>query len=304
MRLSRPFIGLASAATTLTLAFAACNPDATAPGKQQVPALTAPEAQSIGREAAGEVQSVASSFTVGDLFGSAFDPAFAPPATSPTGLCPSISPFPPVDSDSDRVPDDVTLTFTLPDCHFARADGASLDITGTIEISDPTPTTHDFGLRVAFGNLQRQYTAPGGDSHLRRLSGVRQLLKTATEFTGVDSTDAHFESTHDGSGDFNKAWVVDFKVDDGQSFGWDRHLPSGTLTVNGTSTRTRGDVTRSLEVTTLTGLHFDATCTAEQKFDAGELQIVLTGFEHSGTIDVKFTACGVDPTITFTPATT
>src|SRR5437899_1310835 len=104
MRLSRPFIGLASAASALTLAFAACNPDTTAPGKQQVPALTAPEAQSIGLEAAGEVQSVASSFTVGDLFGSAFDPAFASPATAPTGMCPSISPFPPVDSESDRLP--------------------------------------------------------------------------------------------------------------------------------------------------------------------------------------------------------
>jgi hypothetical protein len=289
------------------LALAACSRDAGPTAIQEPLPIGAAEAQAIGRETAGEIGGMASSFTVGDLFLFGFEfgevDAFggsSAPALSPTAICPTITPMPPVDADSDRVPDELMLTFTLPECSFSH-DGGTLEVTGTIHITDPTPATHDIAHRVEFGDLQKKVTLSDGNFFLRRLAGARQLLRTDAGFSAVDSTTGTFESSHDGSSSLAKAWVVSFLADAGaSSFQEDWHLPSGTFTINGSTTRTRGGLTRSLTVQTVTPLHFDATCAAEPKFTAGELVITLTGVEHSGTIHVVFTGCGVPPTVTMT----
>jgi len=288
------------------LALAACNRDGAPTFNREPLPISAAEAQAIGRETAGELGGMASSFTVGDLFlfgfefGSVSEGGFSAPIASPTAMCPTITPLPPVDADSDRVPDDLTLSFTLPDCSFSR-DGATLEVTGTIHITDPTPTTHDIAHRVEFGDLQKKLTLADGNFFLRRLSGARQLLRSAGGFSAVDSTTGSFESSRDSSSSLAKAWVASFVADSGAtSFHEEWRLPSGTFTINGSTTRTRGSLTRSLSVETVTPVHFDATCIAEPKFTAGEVVITRTGFEHSGTIHIVFTGCGVPPTITMT----
>lgn len=289
------------------LALAACNRDGSGPTALREPLpISAAEAQAIGRETAGEVAGMASSFTVGDLFLFGFEFAsvseggFIAPVASPTAMCPTITPMPPVDADSDRVPDDLTLSFTLPECSFSH-DGGTLEVTGTIHITDPTPTTRDIAHRVEFGDLQKKFTLTGGDFFLRTLSGARQLLRSAGGFSAIDSTTGTFESSHDSASTLAKAWVASFVADSGaSSFHEEWHLPSGTFTVNGSTTRTRGSLTRSLSVQTVTPLHFDATCAAEQKFTTGEVVITRVGFEHSGTIHIVFTGCGLPPTITMT----
>jgi len=282
----------------LALVAAGCSPDRpAAPGG--TPSLSDAEAQVVGHEVAGEVEDVAGSFTLGGLlvpsFPSAGIAASGPILPSAAGTCPTISPNPPMDADSDRIPDDVTISFTLPDCSFTR-DGATFQITGSIHITDLSPT--DFGIRVVFDNLDHKFTRTGGASFESNLNGARQVLRSASTFDLHDSTTVDLTSSEHGAAQLAKAWVVSFTADAGETFDGLRRLPSGNLTVNGNMSRTHGTESHSFSVTTVTPLHHDATCLERPAFTAGELLVVKTGPDGTVTIHIVFTGCGVDPTVT------
>jgi len=286
----------------LSLVAAGCATDSAAPTGG--PSLSDAEAQLVGHEVAGEVEDVAGSFTFGDLLVPSFASAgIAPsdPIRLGTSNCPTITPNPPVDADGDHVPDDVTLSFTLPDCSFSR-DGATFQITGSIHITDPSTT--DFGIRIAFTDLEHKFTRATGESFSTSVNGARQVLRSASEFSLHDTTTAAFESSEHGSAQLAKAWLVGFVADAGQTFDQRWHLPSGNLTVNGNMSRTRGTTSHSFAVTTVTPLHHDATCTMRPAFTSGELLVVKTGHDGTVTIHVVFNGCGVEPTVTVERTTT
>jgi hypothetical protein len=210
-------------------------------------------------------------------------------------LVPTLTPNPPVDTDGDRIPDDLTISFTLPDCSFAR-NGATFEITGTIQVTDLSPT--DFGIRVVFTDLKHKLSREGGAFFSSELDGARQVLKSSSEFSLHDSTTVDLESSDHGAAQLAKAWVVGFVADAGQTFDGLRRLPSGNLSVNGSMSRTRGSTIHSFSVTTVTPLHHDATCTERPAFTAGELTLMKTGPDGIVWIDIVFTGCGVDPTVT------
>ncbi len=150
--------------------------------------LSDADAQLVGNQVAGEVEDITGEFTIGSLLVPAFPSAGVAPSagTDPRPAatnCPTITPFPPVDADGDHVPDDVTLSFTLPDCSFTR-DGRTFEITGTIHITDPSTT--QFGVRTAFADFQHKLTGPDGGFFLTRLNGVRQVLRSAAGFSLID----------------------------------------------------------------------------------------------------------------------
>jgi hypothetical protein len=281
----------------LAVLIAACGVEKTSAPRQQT--LSDAEARMVGQEVAGEVEDVAGAFTIGDLLVAEFPSAGVFPTTStdprPAPNCPTITPFPPPDADADRVPDDVTLSFTLPDCSFTR-DGRTLEITGSIHITDPSTT--QFGIRLEFTDLQHKLSGSDGLLFLTRLDGVRQVLRSPAGFSLIDSTDVHRESHERGSADLNKAWVVGFVADAAQTLDHERGLPSGNLTVDGSMTFTHGTVSHSLTVETVTPLHHDATCTVRPRFTSGELNVVKTGPDGTVTIHIVFNGCGEDPTIT------
>src|SRR5258708_8270114 len=107
----------------------ACSPDRPT-AREGSPSLSDAEAQLVGHEVAGEVEDVAGSFTLGGLLVPVFPSAGVAIPRSSTGTCPTITPNLPADADGDRIPDDVTISFTLPDCSFAR-NGATFEITGS-----------------------------------------------------------------------------------------------------------------------------------------------------------------------------
>ncbi|HEV8265533.1 MAG TPA: hypothetical protein VGQ06_11320 [Gemmatimonadales bacterium] len=272
---------------------------ATAPNGTQ--SLSDADARVVGQEVAGEVEDVVGGFTIGGLllpeFPSAGVAASASDEPRPTIHCPTITPFPPADADGDHVPDDVTLTFTLPDCSFTR-DGRTLEITGIVHITDPSTT--EFGVHVEFTAFQHKVTGPAGAFFLTRLNGVRQVLRSAAGFSLIDKTTTDRESSERGTAQLVKDWVVSFVADAGQTVAHERGLPSGDLTVNGSTTWTRGTQSHSLAVETVTPLHHDATCTAHPRFTSGELVVTKTGADGTVTIRIVFNGCGVDPTITVT----
>src|SRR5439155_215529 len=72
----------------------------------------------------------------------------------------------------------------------------------------------------------------------------------------------------------------------------DARLPSGTLSIDGTSTWTRGTNSYSLTVSTDPVLHYNASCTVRPKFDAGTIKTTVTRNGTTSTVTIAFTACG------------
>ena len=60
----------------------------------------------------------------------------------------------------------------------------------------------------------------------------------------------------------------------------------------GTSSWTRGQRSYSLTVTTNPPLHYNASCTAAPRFDAGKLTAVVVRNSQTVTVTIEFTACG------------
>ena len=74
---------------------------------------------------------------------------------------------PPVDSDGDQVPDNFSVTFSLPACHYQDLTD-TYDITGVLSISDPQPGTA--GMALNFG-LQNFKLAFSGSNELAAMDG-------------------------------------------------------------------------------------------------------------------------------------
>ena len=285
--------------TVLGVLAAACT-DSTGPNSQP---LTRAEAQVIASEVADEAAGVASTLTFGDLSSPSLFPSPATgPDVAPTHFpgrpnCPTVTPNPLADSDGDGVPDDATLTYTLPECRFTGPDGGTVELTGTVRITDPSTTAA--GHRAAFTDFQRKFIRPDGNYFLSKLNGVRQVLRSPTGFSAIDQTTAEHESSEHPAGSKTvRDWTVEFVPDPGSTIQLREHLPSGNLTISGSVTRTSGEVTHSFTVATLTPLHFDATCTGHPKFTSGELRLTRTGPRGTVTIRIVFNGCGQEPTVT------
>ncbi|MGH7675517.1 MAG: hypothetical protein ACREMV_09620 [Gemmatimonadales bacterium] len=276
-------------AAPLTLGLAACGREAAGPDTAP---LDQTEALLIGQEIAAEVQDIAGSFEPDGVLGPVFPALALHPLAS--GLCVTFDPADPDDADGDGVPTELTVTF---DCSFSSRE-KTVELTGTVLITDPSAT--DFGFRFEFTELRHRVTY-GEHVRLRQLDGVVQLVRSTTELSIIDQTTTRQESSGRDPVVIAKDWDVHFIVDEGLSFdGW-RRLPSGTLTINGSMVRTRGERSFALEVETVVGLHFDATCEADQKFDGGQLLVTKTGGDRSGTVQIDFTGCGEEPVVTFLP---
>ena len=290
----------------LVLGAAACSSDSSGPESSS--AMSQPEAQDVAADMESQVATVTGSLSLQDFMRPPFPSPlqagyFGPMRFHPMVSCGTVTPNPPVDSDGDNVPDIVTVTFTLPDCHFGGPQGATFDLTGAVTVTDPSATA--VGLRIDFQDLEDKLTLPNGMFFLRTLTGVRQLLADQSGFSAVDSLTSSFESSHRGTASLANAWLVDFTVDQGGSFAPHQPLPSGSFTIDGTTDRTWKHGTKSFTVTTPVPLHFNASCTEEPKLDSGVLHVVFDGPHGAADITLTFTACGVRPTMTLvtTPST-
>src|SRR5690349_3049847 len=163
MRRTRPasfVLGLSSAA--LALALAGCS-DTTTPGTTT---LSAAEVSEIGAAEGDEVEQA-----VGALTTPLADGSIAPTAPG----CATVNDE--TDSDGDLAPDDATYTFALPACSFTGFRGGTLEITGTITLSDPTPAAADLAVTATLTDFAFRYTSPDA---ARTYSAVRNGTRTLT----------------------------------------------------------------------------------------------------------------------------
>jgi hypothetical protein len=85
---------------------------------------------------------------------------------------------------------------------------------------------------------------------------------------------------------------VSFTADVAGTIAPDAALPSGSLSILGTSTWTRGPNTWSVAASTPSPLHYNATCTVRPRFDSGTFQAVVTRNALTSNVTIQFTACG------------
>ncbi len=275
----------AGAAAVALVLVAACQHDGTAP---QAPALSLQEAQSLGEAMSADAQSELEGITLAD---GGFLPGLPSPAFdgSPAACVPTRSPSPVVNSDGDPVPDSVEITF--PGCAFAVGNEADT-IRGAIDIIDPTPTTTDRAVKMVFKDFTRIEVEDGRKRSIE-LNGTRQSSRDASV---ISQSETNFQTTYTfadgGTASATRTWAVIFTADVAGSILPDMPLPSGTLSINGSSTWTRNTNTYSLTVSTLPALHFNVTCTVRPKFDAGTVHATVVRNGATSNVTIQFTACG------------
>ena len=283
---------LAGVAATALAAVAACTHEPTAPvsAGSTNPALSLPEANMMGEAVAADAQSELDGAT---LSSGTFLPGLGAPIT-PFGagdaFCmPTRTPASPADADGDRVPDAVRIAFT--GCGFAMGSEADT-VRGTIDIVDPTPTVADRSVKTVFTDLTWVHVRDGKVRSLV-VNGTRETDRDASVIAQIEKD---FKSTYtfpDGStASHDRTWNSTFTADAAGSIQPDARLPSGTLSIDGTSTWTHGTNSYALTVSTNPVLHYNASCTARPKFDAGTLKTTVTRNSTTSTVTIAFTACG------------
>ena len=256
----------------------------------QVAPVDGLHAQAAGAEIGGAAES--------DVIGYEPESAGLAYATSGMNPCISVSPNPPVDSDHDGTPDDVTFTAT--DCEKALPNGDLARFDGTMQVQDPTADVADFNV-VRTDNTELKVKDPAGTLRLdQKSAGVidgseptagtfeRKVNKSDdTIFQGPGDTVAHHAVV-------SRNWTVDYTP----ASAWNPGQPmvAGSVSISGTFSGTIDGQSIDGDVTTLSPLSVDPACPTHVV--GGELKREMNKGTHTRTIDVQWTGCG-QKTVTF-----
>lgn len=283
LRRGKRVVALAAAGALL----AACSDRMSPPA----PPLSQAQADSIGAVVTADVENELDAGTAASGIG--FVPG-APFSGSPLSLStcqPQIAPTPAVNSDADRVPDSIRVTFT--DCVIGFRRGADT-VRGMIDIVDPTPLATDGSVKLVFAGLARMFVGRDGQRASVTQNGSREAIRDADTLSQTETgfrTDYVFGNgatvTH------VRDWSIVFGADVAGAIVRDAPLPSGALSIDGSSTIARnGTTTFDLQVSTPTDLHYNASCSDRPRFDAGTLIAMVTRQGTTTTVTIAFTACG------------
>jgi hypothetical protein len=260
------------AAGLVALSLTACS-DSTTPSSGTV--IPASEVSDIGAAEGDEVDQSVSALT-------------AP--TAPPG-CATVDDQ--TDSDGDFAPDHATYTFALPACSFTGFRGGTLEITGTITLTDPTPAAADLAVTATLADLEFKFTSPDATrtytavrNGTRTLTGNPQGASLSNQVSVVRSAPGRQDAT------ILHNLLLSFTPAAGHSLAFGQPLPDGTFVRSGTFTWSRGSVSRTFTVTTVTPLVWDSSCTTDRKITAGETHATLSDGSYIRTV---WTGCGVDP---------
>ena len=294
MRTARPSLLALGTAVALALGVAACNKDgSTAPA---TPVLSQVQAESLAKtvvaDVAGEIATATMDGANGVVATAPVD-ASAPAGSSTATQCiPAKSPTPVTDADNDGVPDSVRFDYS--GCVISRP--LSIDsLSGTIDLIDPTKATADHAVERVFTDFKRVT--------VNLISGAKSSVTdngqrmASHDGTILRSSETNFRTDYVYANGYSaehvRTWESIFTADVAGSIMPNAVLPSGTWSVNGTSSWTRGQNSYSLTVTTNPALHYNASCTNAPRFDAGKITAVVVRNSKTMTVTIEFTACGV-----------
>lgn len=267
------------------------------------------EMESIGYTVAGELQTSMASLTAPSaMSGGTFHRI---PATGPEGLslsrasaqlasteCGVPSQDPVVDTDLDGIPDDLTVTYSLPACRYTSV-GTTMDITGALRVRDPSPSTPAFSFTLSLKDLQVAFSSEQGSATVVRNgtgavdvsgSGLGQSLDFSTKVsaTGVSSAT------------YTTKWSSTFFPAAGEAIAAGEPLPNGAYAVSGTNALVQGSRYIRFTLTTPVPLQYDKACAewSMTPFQSGEVHVTFAGNEGKGFVMLRYTGCA-DPEIVF-----
>jgi hypothetical protein len=274
------------AAGVLAVAVAACG-DSTDPDADPLPDNAA---TAVGLTVRDNVEASLDAF---------FPARLLQPFSTGPAIDPCVTPSSSAETDGDGVPDDATYTFTAPPCRYTDVRGFTLDVVGQLRIVDPAPETPGFGANLSLTDLRFSLSAEDSDKDYSvRRNGTMTLTGSPA---GLElATDLQVQRSFTGFSDASSehVWTVGF--DPETSLQINQPLPSGSVTVAGTVGWSRGQESFDLTITTVTPLHYDASCDASgQRFDDGELRVSGTFGETPGNVRIVWEDCGDDPGIEF-----
>lgn len=315
MQVTSPWAALAraSAVAGVALLMMACGSDSTNPGDA---GITPDQLSVIGDGIATEVEGSASLMTVfevthpSEAVRRVRDAVPGAPLLSVSRVlgaaapssCPSVTPAPPADGDHDGVPDQATLTFTLPDCQATDQAGDSLKITGTITLSDPAPTDSSVASNGKATDFTIDFLSSQG---VELLNTSRSGLWTTTPADNGLSQDYQMHSTVSVSGvpalDITTGWTSTFTPQAGSSVFMGAELPLGSLSVSGPISVNDGLDAFTMNMETTVPLQYDAQGCASKttSFTGGEAHATFSG-ATKGYVKVVWANCDL-PTYTYVP---
>jgi hypothetical protein len=312
MAISRRSLSRASALTLAAATFAACG-DSTGPLD-----VTPDQFESIGFAVSTEIEAGVMQLAAQDVMGGVTTPMLSlrsrasgsllgrsPLGRSPLRLqsmrevdpaCGVPSQDPPTDTDGDQIPDNFSITFALPACHFVDPTGY-MDLTGLFRVTDPQPGTAGLALNLSVENLRISF---GGG-----------------EFTGSATRDGSASVTGSGTGlsqtqDWTETvqitglprvgvdvnWASTFAAAPGSTITPGQPLPNGAYSPNGTVRYEEGNRAASFSVTTVTALQYSATCAADMEtgsalspFTAGQVIVEFADENRAGQVTISYTGC-------------
>jgi hypothetical protein len=206
------------------------------------------------------------------------------------------SPASPPDADADGVPDSVSLALNT--CVLTYAPQETDTLLGTIVIKDPTPTTLDHNVQRTYQQVERirERAAVGSTTPSRSTetwNGTRVMTRDSSALTQTETGFAtNFALTDGTAPTHTRTWMSKFTADVAGSIVANQALPSGTWMISGSGTWTIGSSSFGVTLSTTTPLHYNTSCTATPRFDAGVLKAAITQGTGTGTVTITFTGCG------------
>jgi hypothetical protein len=250
----------------------------------------------IGATARDEVENAVSALTLP----SSLDPLGT--AQAPTAHAPGcVNPSTPADADGDGVPDDAIYLFTAPPCRFNGWRGGTLDIVGQLRVQDPSPEQAGFGYEGTLTGLRTRFTtADNKVIYDVTRNGTRVLSGSVSSL--LLSADLQVIRTFAGKPDaaIDQQWTLTYTPESPLQI--NTPIPGGTLDFAGTMDWTRGTEHYIMTVTTPSPLHYNNGCTdTVQRIDTGEMRLAGTFDETDGSVVVRWTECGREPSFSFEP---
>lgn len=301
-------------ASVLTLAAftsVACS-DATAPLD-----VSPEQLEIIGLAMATEIEGGVSQLTAQDAMNGVDLPQFSVQRRAPGGIsglalslqgtrspsfqvvgtqCGVMSQNPPTDSDADAVPDNLTITFTVPACRFVEENG-TFDLTGMFRVSDPAPGTPGMAFNLALDNVRFTFATAELSGYVRRDG----LTSVSASQTGLSQAVSGLESAQiDGypSLGVDVDWAATFAAAQGSTITHGEPLPDGSYNVNGSMEYRQGGRSAHFTITTLEALQYSAQCAAAvadglawSPFVAGTVRVAVRNDANVGFARITYTDC-------------
>ena len=319
MSLSRRTLARAGVLAIGALTLAACSDSSTAPLN-----ITPDQLQSMGSSVATEIEGSMASITAQDVmntnggaptfsrvpratvtmmrslaqnrYGLSFN-RYAPNASATdVSACGVPSQSPPVDTDGDGVPDNFSVTFALPACHFADAT-SSYDVTGALNISDPQPGTPSMALSFGLQNFKITINGSQASGYVSRNGSASVSVDQSGLYQSASWTD-NAVITGVTSATDNIQWTNSFTAAQGQSITAGRSLPDGAFSPSGSVNFRQGNRVASFSVTTIAPLQYSASCaagvqsgTSLSPFTSGHIRVAVSNQQTAGYADITYSGC-------------